>query len=77
MRAQAWRTLVTILLRNPTAVTSAMRLTAFYVHLGPFSRFVVGRIDAQIEAIDMGRWVQPPLVSLPAATEPPVAKLVA
>jgi hypothetical protein len=47
------------------------------VHLGPFSRFVVGRIDAQIEAIDMGRWVQPPLMSLPAATEPPVAKLVA
>ena len=77
MRVQAWRTLITILLRNPTAVTSAMRLTAFYVHLGPFSRFVVGRIDAQIEAIDMGRWIQPPLVSLPAATEPSVAKLVA
>jgi radical SAM superfamily enzyme YgiQ (UPF0313 family) len=73
MRVQAWRTLVTILLRNPTAVTSAMRLTAFYVHLGPFSRFVVGRIDAQIEAIDMGRWIQPPLVSLPAAAEPLVA----
>ncbi len=77
MRAQAWRTLVSILLRNPTAVTSAMRLTAFYVHLGPFSRFVVSRIDAQIEAIDTGRWIQPPLVSLPAATEPAVAKLVA
>jgi radical SAM superfamily enzyme YgiQ (UPF0313 family) len=77
MRVQAWRTLVTILLRNPTAVTSAMRLTAFYVHLGPFSRFVVGRIDAQIEAIDIGRWIQPPLVSLPAAAEPLVAKLVA
>jgi radical SAM superfamily enzyme YgiQ (UPF0313 family) len=73
MRVQAWRTLVTILLRNPTAVTSAMRLTAFYVHLGPFSRFVVGRIDAQIEAIDIGRWIQPPLVSLPAAAEPLVA----
>ncbi len=77
MRAQAWRTLITILLRNPTAVTSAMRLTAFYVHLGPFSRFVVGRIDAQIGAIDAGRWIQPPLVSLPAAAEPAIAELVA
>ena len=40
-----------------------MRLTAFYVHLGPFSRFVIGRVDEQIAALDEGRWVQPPLVS--------------
>ncbi len=63
MRAQVWRTLIETLVRNPTAVTSAMRLTAFYVHLGPFSRFVIGRVDEQIAALDEGRWVQPPLVS--------------
>ena len=65
MRAQVWLTLIATLLRNPAAVTSAMRLTAFYVHLGPFSRFVIGRVDEQIAALDDGRWVQPALVSPP------------
>ena len=75
MRLQVWRTLLTVLIRNPAAVTSAMRLTAFYVHLGPFSRYVVGRIDDQIEAIDAGHWVQPPLVR--PAVAPAAAALVA
>ena len=74
MRYQVWLTLVATLLRNPTAVTSAMRLTAFYVHLGPFSRFVIGRVDEQIAALDGGRWVQPALVSAPTV-EPKVAAL--
>ena len=74
MRAQVWLTLIGTLVRNPAAVTSAMRLTAFYVHLGPFSRFVIGRVDDQIEAIDQGRWIQPSLVP-PIAIEPKVAAL--
>jgi radical SAM superfamily enzyme YgiQ (UPF0313 family) len=52
--------------RNPRAVGYVGMLAAFYLHLGPFSRFVVSVVDRQIAEIDSGKW-QPPLV---AATEP-------
>jgi hypothetical protein len=42
-------------------------LAAFYLHLMPFSRFVVSMVDRQIAEIDSGIW-QPPVVE---ATEYP------
>ena len=74
MRGEMWTMLFHILRTNPLGITPAMRLTALYVHLGPFSRFVIGRIDAQIATIDAGLWEQPPLVLPPAAE---VVELVA
>ena len=33
------------------------------MHLGPFSRYVIGRIDEQIETIDNGAWVARPVIA--------------
>ena len=52
--------------KNPRAIDYVGTLAAFYLHLGPFSRFVISVIDRQIAEIDSGTW-QPPL---PAAAEP-------
>ncbi len=38
-------------------------MLALYVHLGPFSRFVVAQIDKQIADIEKGNWEQPALVA--------------
>ena len=68
MRREMWATLVHVLRHNPAGITPAMRLIALYVHLGPFSRYVIGKIDGQIDAIDAGGWVQPQLVQAPRDT---------
>jgi len=51
--------------RNPRATDYLGMLAAVYLHLGPFSRFVVLAVDREIADIDAGRW-QPPL---PAVSE--------
>ncbi len=48
--------------RNPGAVDYVGILAAIYLHLGPFSRFVVATVDRQIAEIDAGTW-QPPKAS--------------
>jgi hypothetical protein len=45
--------------KNPRALDHVGILAAFYLHLGPFSRFVVALVDRQIAEIDAGEW-QPP-----------------
>jgi len=47
--------------KNPRAIGYEGMLAAFYLHLRPFSRFVVSVVDRQIAEIDSGKW-QPPLV---------------
>jgi hypothetical protein len=47
--------------RNPRAIDYVGMLAAVYLHLGPFSRFVIAAVDRQIAEIDSGKW-QPPLV---------------
>ena len=74
MRGEVLATVVHLIRCNPAGLTSAMRMTALYVHLGPFSRYVVGELDKQIEALETGQWVQRPLVPVP---EPDPAALVA
>ena len=74
MRREVWSTLAFMLRHNPAAFPSAMKIMALYVHLGPFSRLVIDKIDDQIRAIDEGRWVQPKLV---ATSSTAVAELVA
>jgi radical SAM superfamily enzyme YgiQ (UPF0313 family) len=47
--------------KNPRAIGYVGMLAAFYLHLRPFSRFVVSVVDRQIAEIDSGKW-RPPLV---------------
>jgi radical SAM superfamily enzyme YgiQ (UPF0313 family) len=41
---------------NPGALIFGGILAGLYLHFGPFARFVISEIDAQIEAIDSGAW---------------------
>jgi hypothetical protein len=48
--------------RNPGAIDTLGMLAAFYLHLGPFSRFVIAAVDRQIAEIDRGEWQSPPVM---------------
>jgi hypothetical protein len=37
---------------NPQSARWIVTLTALYLHLGPFSRFVIDQIDPKIEALE-------------------------
>ena len=54
MRRSVWSTLLYTARHNPPAIPAVMRMTAMYVHLGPFSCFVIDKIDRQIRALDDG-----------------------
>ncbi len=43
----------------PGALPAVGTFTAFYLHVGPFSRFVMKNIDRQIAEIDAGQWKAP------------------
>jgi Domain of unknown function (DUF4070)/Radical SAM superfamily len=43
----------------PGALPWVGMLTALYLHVGPFSRFVINAIDRQIAEIDSGQWEAP------------------
>jgi len=62
-RKPFWRTLIQTAVTNPRAVKPVLMLMALYVHLGPFSRFVVGQIDKQIDEVERGDWMAPALVA--------------
>ncbi len=68
-RPHFWRMFLSLLLRNPRALKSAMSMVALYIHLGPFSRFVMGEIDIQITAIEDGSAPTPILVRPGANSE--------
>ena len=56
-----WKTLWAIIRSNPRAVDYVGMLSAIYLHLGPFSRFVIASVDRQIAEIDAGKWQAPPI----------------
>lgn len=62
-RGPFWRTLIGTALTNFRAIKPVLEMMALYVHLGPFSRFVVEQIDRQIEEIETGAWTTPELVA--------------
>jgi len=47
-RTLFWSNLFSLLRRNPLALRYGINLMAFYLHFGPFSRYVVRRIDEAI-----------------------------
>jgi hypothetical protein len=62
-RGPFWKTLIKTTFTNFRAIKPVMMMLALYVHLGPFSRFVVAQIDKQIADIEKGNWEQPALVA--------------
>jgi hypothetical protein len=47
--------------RNRRALQHVGILSALYLHVGPFSRYVVSMVDRQIAEIDSGKWQPAPL----------------
>ena len=41
-----------------------------YAHIGPFSRYVIDKVDQQIAAMDAGQWTAPAIIAPPV---PPAA----
>lgn len=62
-RGPFWKTLIATIFTNFRAIKPVMMMIALYVHLGPFSRFVVEQIDKQIDDVETGRWTTPELVA--------------
>ena len=54
---------------NPRAVECVGMLAGVYLHLGPFSRFVMSMVDREIAQCDAGRW-ESPLAAPPRHSEP-------
>lgn len=57
-----WSTLWFCLRTNPRAVQVLLINMAIYLHLGPFSRYVIAHLDGQIAEIDSGAFVEPPVL---------------
>ncbi|WP_417692886.1 B12-binding domain-containing radical SAM protein [Roseibium sp.] len=58
-----WSTIFWCLTHRPSTLKPVLVMMALYVHLGPFSRFVLTQIDAQIAAVEDGSWEKPGLVA--------------
>jgi radical SAM superfamily enzyme YgiQ (UPF0313 family) len=75
-RERFWKAFTTCMSINPNSVRGIVTLMAFYLHVGPYSRYVMKQIDRQIEDIEQGRFVEPKLLPpiVPEATAPePIA----
>jgi uncharacterized radical SAM superfamily protein len=66
-----WRTFTNCMNKNPGALRAVVVLMGFYLHIGPYTRFAIKEVDAQIEALEQGRFVAPEL--LPPDQAQPVA----
>lgn len=53
-----WPTLSKCVSRNPQSARWLVALIALYLHLGPFSQYVIGKIDEQIEELSAGNLAQ-------------------
>jgi hypothetical protein len=62
VREPFWKTFVEVAKTNPGALRYIVMLMALYMHLGPFSKRVIGEIDRRIAELD-----DKPLVITPQA----------
>jgi len=60
-----WRTFVEVAKKNPGALRQIVTMMAIYLHLGPFSKHVIGEIDRRIAELDAAPTV--PALAAPAA----------
>jgi radical SAM superfamily enzyme YgiQ (UPF0313 family) len=70
VRREWWRSLLDGLLHNPAALKIVLSFAALYLHLGPYARELVERLDAEIArdageafAASLGSPTRPPAVS--------------
>jgi hypothetical protein len=70
VRREFWVTLLDCAWHNPLALEQVMYLMAFYLHHGRFSRVIIEEMARYIEAIDAGRWQDPPVMRAPAPDRP-------
>ena len=61
-RERFWKAFTTCMSINPNSVRGIVTLMAFYLHVGPYSRYVMKQIDRQIEDLEHGRFVAPKLL---------------
>jgi hypothetical protein len=52
VREPFWKTFVEVAKTNPAALRYIVILMALYLHLGPFSKHVIGEIDRRIAELD-------------------------
>ena len=60
-RERFWRTFCNCLNSNPGALRAVLTVMGFYLHIGPYTRLAIAQLDKQIEALENGRYVAPPL----------------
>jgi hypothetical protein len=61
-RDRFWRTFTNCLNTNPGAIRAVVTLMGFYLHIGPYTRYVIAQLDSQIEALEQGTFVAPQLL---------------
>jgi radical SAM superfamily enzyme YgiQ (UPF0313 family) len=61
-RERFWKAFTKCMSINPNSVRGIVTLMAFYLHVGPYSRYVMKQIDRQIEDLEQGRFVAPKLL---------------
>ena len=69
-REPFWKTFVEVGKKNPGALRQVVTMMAIYLHLGPFSRHVIGEIDRRIAELDAAA---PPVTPPAPYREPAVA----
>ena len=57
-----WSVFLETARRNPAALEAVVTNMVLYLHVYPFSRYVIGEINRRIADLDAGRWVQPPVM---------------
>jgi hypothetical protein len=65
-----WPAVYDCLRHHPAGIEAVLRNVIAYLHLYPFSRFLVATIDARIAELDRGAWVEPDPMPAVAATCP-------
>ncbi len=60
-----WRTLAQCVRLGPATIRPAMQMLAIYLHLGPYSRYIIQEIDAQLAEMK-----QQPAPAITSTAEP-------
>ena len=61
-RDRFWRTFTNCMNTNPGALRAVVTLMGFYLHIGPYTRYVIAQLDKQIDALEQGTFVAPQLL---------------
>ncbi|WP_375462849.1 B12-binding domain-containing radical SAM protein, partial [uncultured Methylobacterium sp.] len=60
MARHFWGVFLETARRNPAALEAVVTNMVLYLHVYPFSRYVIREIEGRIADLDAGRWVEPP-----------------